>query len=139
MRIYNAVMSTAIQPKHVVFAYDCPDAAALGTFYATLLGWQIRQDPAEIEWVEVVPPEGDSLGFSLAFQQVENYRPPTWPEGPVAQQAHLDFHVESIAEASALAESAGAVKHPHQHEWDNSFVVCLDPAGCLVADARPSA
>lgn len=116
--------------KHVV-ALDCPDAPALAEFYARLLGWNIRTAEDYSAWVDVVPPEGENSGFSLACQQVENYRTPEWPEGAVPQQAHLDFYVDSIAAAAPLAEAAGATVHSHQPSEDGTFMVFLDPAGHL--------
>ena len=34
----------------------------------------------------------------LAFQQVARFARPTWPEGSVPQQAHLDLTVATVAE-----------------------------------------
>ncbi len=122
-------MSASIQTTKHVFALDCPDAAALGAFYARLLGWRTRSSEDDPGWVSVVPPAGSENGSEIACQQIEGYRSPDWPTGPVPQQAHLDFYVESIAEAAPLAEAAGATKHPAQPSEDGSFMVFLDPAG----------
>ena len=122
-------MKASVQASHVVFALDCPDALALAQFYADLLGWVVRVDAADPDWVEVVAPAGDKSGFSLAFQQIEHYRMPEWPDGEVAQQAHLDFHVDSLQRAGAIAAAAGATKHLRQPLSDATFAVYTDPAG----------
>lgn len=119
-------MNTSIRAKKHVFALDCPDAAALGDFYAKLLGWRVRVSD-DGEWASVTPEEGGPVG--IGCQQIPGYRAPDWPDGPIPQQAHLDFHVDSIPEASAIAEAAGAVKHSHQPSEEGDFVVFLDPVG----------
>lgn len=110
-----------------MFVLDCPDAAGLARFYAELLGWRREADEDGV-WVDVLPPE-EGAGYAIACQQIENYRAPTWPEGAVPQQVHLDFSVDSIEEAGAIAEAAGAVKHPDQPDDADGFTVFLDPAG----------
>ncbi|MFV0433422.1 MAG: VOC family protein [Leucobacter sp.] len=119
-----------IRAKHLVFALDCTNARELAEFYARLLGWQVRTYDSP-EWVSVIPPEGEHAAFEIACQQIEQYRRPTWPEGPVPQQAHLDFWVDSIAEATPLALAAGAEVHPEQPGEGYSWKVFLDPVGHL--------
>lgn len=121
--------TTSIRASKHVFAIDCPDPHALAEFYAQLLGWEIHSSSQYPNWVDVFPPEGDATSLALGFQRVENYQRPTWPEGPIPQQAHLDFHVDSIEETTPLAQAAGATKHSHQPSADGAFVVFLDPAG----------
>ena len=67
--------------------------------------------------------------MSLAFQRVEDYQPPTWPEGPRPQQFHLDLAVPDIDEAEPAVLAAGATVHEHQPSESGSFRVYLDPAG----------
>ncbi len=119
----------SIRPKKYVFALDCADARGLAEFYAELLGWRVDDRPEYGDWVDVLPPEGSAASVKLGCQQIENYRPPTWPDGPIPQQAHLDFYVDSIAASTAAAEAAGAVRHAHQPSEDGKFVVFLDPEG----------
>lgn len=128
---YTPDMNATIRASHHVFAIDCPDAQALAKFYSRLLGWQIETGSDDGSWVELVPPEGEKPGFSLAFQQVDHYRMPEWPEGEVPQQAHLDFHVDSLEESGAVAVAAGATKHPIQPGEGSGWVVYKDPAGHL--------
>ena len=42
-----------------VVAFDCPDARALGAFYAGLLGWEVEDD-SDDDWVTLVPRAGRS-------------------------------------------------------------------------------
>jgi predicted enzyme related to lactoylglutathione lyase len=99
---------------------DCPDAAALATFYAQLLDWK-----AEIsaQWADVRA----DYGQCLSFQQVADYTPPRWPGQQVPQQMHLDVVVDDLDSAEAAVLALGAVKHEHQP--GTTFRVFLDPAG----------
>jgi len=117
-------MSGSINAARHMFTLDCPDAAVLSEFYARLLGWKVEIDG---EWADVLPPDGGNGG--IGCQQVENYRAPEWPEGDVPQQAHIDFYVPDLDQASAHAESLGAVRHAFQPSERGSFIVFLDPAG----------
>ena len=126
-----------ISPRRVVVALDCPDARGLADFYAGVLGWRVRVDPEYPDWVDVVPPEGDGHAVALGFQAVPDFRAPTWPEGAVPQQVHLDFYVDSIEEAEAAVLAAGARRHETQPSPDGRFVVYLDPVGhpfCLCTE-----
>lgn len=124
-------MSPAIHTTQHAIVLDCPNANELAEFYAGLLGWEIERSADEIGWVNVRPPATVGTGFHLAFQQIEHYVAPTWPEGPVPQQSHLDFWVNSIAESEPLAIAAGASKHPVQPGRDDGFTVFADPVGHL--------
>ncbi|KAB1654331.1 VOC family protein [Pseudoclavibacter chungangensis] len=121
--------TASIGATKYVFALDCPDASALAAFYARLLGWRASDTSPDAEWVDVRPPEGESAAFWIACQRVEDHRAPEWPDGPIPQQAHLDFYVASIADSTPHALAAGARKHEYQPSPDGHFVVFLDPAG----------
>lgn len=126
-----------ITTRRVVVALDCPDARQLAEFYATMLEWRIHDDPAYTDWVDVVPPEGTPGGLALGFQTIPDFRPPTWPEGAIPQQTHLDFYVDSIAESEPAVVAAGARRHEVQPSPDGRFVVYLDPVGhpfCLCTE-----
>lgn len=130
-------MTDPITLHRMTFAIDCPDAVALAEFYAGLLGWRIERGEDD-RWVEVHPPAGQPRSHFLAFQAVANYLEPVWPDGPVPQQAHLDFYVPDLATASVAAVAAGARRHAVQPSESGSFIVFLDPAGhpfCLCADS----
>lgn len=128
-------MSDAIRLS--VTTVNAPDALALARFYATLTGGSARGDAG---WATVSGPRG-----FLAFQQIADHRPPTWPDGDVPMQMHLDFHVDDLEATGRRALAAGATRLEHQPNSDHCFVYA-DPAGhpfCLstwdgprVADGR---
>ena len=114
-------------------ALDCPDPLALADFYSRLTGLEVEPlfdfPPEDVTWIELLN-DGKP---TLAFQKIENFVAPTWPEGPVPQQLHLDFLVDDLDAAEAHALVVGAQKHTFQPE--ESFRVFLDPVGhtiCLV-------
>jgi hypothetical protein len=83
--------------------FDCPDRAALASFYAELLGGQLNSnDP---NWWEV---HLDDSSFKLAFQLVASYVAPDWPNGS-PQQLHLDLTVSDLFVTSQRAVSLDAV------------------------------
>ncbi|MFD7073632.1 VOC family protein [Nocardioides sp. NPDC101246] len=111
-------MAIARTPQWVI---DCPDTAALATFYAQLLGWESKVDD-DGGWASAW---GD--GGSLDFQRVDNYQAPKWPGQDVPQQTHLDVTVDDLDKAEAEVLAIGATKHEVQP--GESFRVFLDPAG----------
>ena len=84
-----------------------------------------------------------TAGFALACQQIDDYVRPTWPDGPVPAQSHLDLHVDSIEESTPLVEAAGATRHAHHPGEEGGigdagrFVVFVDPAGHLFCLCEP--
>jgi hypothetical protein len=112
---------------------DCPDPVALAEFYRQLVGGEV--DAEASDWV-VLEPEP---GRRIAFQQADEYAPPTWPTAERPQQFHLDVTVDDIEQAEPAVLAIGARKHAHQPgEIDGDpFRVYLDPAGhpfCLCWD-----
>ncbi len=109
-------------------AFDCPDALALADFYSSIIGGDLV--PGDDEgWVELHTPTG-----KLAFQQIDDHRPPTWPDGDVPQQAHIDIDVVNLDGAEAAVLRLGARGADVQPSPDR-FRVMIDPAGhpfCLV-------
>jgi len=61
---------------------DCPEPLALAGFYRDLIGGELRYNDGEPGWVilELEP------GRRFAFQQADEYAPPTWP-GPSARSS----------------------------------------------------
>jgi predicted enzyme related to lactoylglutathione lyase len=107
---------------------DCPDPAALASFYGKLLDWKIEVSD---DWADIRAEHGDCI----SFQQVANYTPPNWPGQDVPQQMHIDVNVDDLDEAEAAVLALGATKHEHQP--GTTFRVFLDPAGhpfCLCQD-----
>lgn len=115
--------------------FDCSDAVGLASFYHDLLGGELStEDP---EWCEV---RFEAKAIKLAFQQIESYRPPEWPDG-LPQQMHLDLTVTDMEAAAARAVEIGArrVKGPVPEDG-SSFIVFFDPAGhpfCLCQEGLP--
>jgi hypothetical protein len=116
-----------------VVALDCPDPLALAEFYSALTGLEVEPlgefDSADVDWIELLE-DGRSM---LGFQKIDAYVAPTWPEGPVPQQLHLDFYVSDLDVGEAHAMRIGASKAAHQP--GDTFRVFLDPVGhpfCLV-------
>lgn len=111
-------------------AFDCPDATALATFYQSIIGGDVV--PGEdADWVELHTPTG-----KLAFQEIGDHRRPTWPEGPVPQQGHVDVDVPDLDSAEIAVLRLGAEKASVQPRPDR-FRVMIDPAGhpfCLVLE-----
>ncbi|MEO3751202.1 VOC family protein [Streptomyces sp. B6B3] len=113
--------------RNIVF--DCSDARALGDFYAELLGWRVVRE----DWV-VVAKDEESLP-RLAFEEVEGYRPPLWPDPERAypQQMHLCLGVDDSTAAQERALRLGATPLP---AMGGSCPVFADPDGhpfCLCA------
>jgi len=65
--------------------------------------------------------------WTLAFQRVDGYRAPAWPDQDVPQQFHLDFDVADLDEGERQVLALGATKAKHQP--GETFRVFLDPAG----------
>ena len=110
-------MAIAQYPSFVI---DCPDAAALATFYGTLLDWKVEVSDG---WAEIRADNGNCI----CFQQVADFRAPEWPAQQVPQQMHLDVVVEDLDAAEPEVLALGATRHEHQP--GTSFRVFLDPAG----------
>jgi catechol 2,3-dioxygenase-like lactoylglutathione lyase family enzyme len=106
---------------------DCPDPQALATFYQELLG-MIRLDDSP-GWVTI----GDAPDRpGVAFQRVDGYQPPRWPDQNWPQHMHFDVAVPDLAEGEKQVLALGAQVLPGGGE---RFRVYADPAGhpfCLV-------
>jgi Glyoxalase-like domain len=100
-------------------AIDCDDHRRLGAFYSGLLDTEIVHDTDSFCALRV-----DALW--LLIKTVPNHAPPTWPEGAHPQQKHLDFAVDDLDSAEAVALAAGARKATFQPAPDN-WRVMIDP------------
>ncbi|MGA7836142.1 MAG: VOC family protein [Acidimicrobiales bacterium] len=128
-------MATNVRPRVElgVTALDCPDPLALADFYAALTGLDVEPledfPPEDVTWIELLGNGGPTLGF----QKIDSYVAPTWPEGPIPQQLHVDFMVDDLDDAEAHATALGATKAAYQP--GDTFRVFFDPVGhpfCLV-------
>ena len=116
-----------------VVALDCPDPLALADFYAKVTGLDVEPlgdfPPEDVTWIELLSETKPTIGF----QKVDHFVAPTWPEGAVPQQLHLDFEVQDLDEGERKVLALGATKTAHQP--GTTFRVFLDPIGhpfCLV-------
>lgn len=111
---------------------DCPDPVALAEFYAKLTESGVSPHMTMKDdlphWVVIGHPTGGAI---LAFQRVANYKAPTWPEGPIPQQMHLDFDVKDLDAAEKLILENGGTKADFQPSSnpETNYRVFLDPVG----------
>ena len=111
---------------------DCADPLALGEFWAAMLGGEIAFTSettvgVRTDWVW------------LAALRIPDYVAPTWPDGVVPKQLHLDLAVADLDAAVAEAERLGARQAPLQPA-PARWRVLLDPAGhpfCLTTQIPP--
>jgi hypothetical protein len=127
---------------HFYSAIDCSDPINLANFYSSITGLKVdittENTDSNIVWVELKDNQGIP---KLAFQKVANYKAPTWPEGPIPQQLHLDFAVKNLDETEVELLKIGAVKtefqpgSPKTNDYSTEFRVYLDPEGhpfCII-------
>ena len=120
---------------HTYTVIDCPNPYQLAKFYSEITGFTIDEAvrAGDSDWVDLF----ENGVRRLAFQRVENYQVPTWPDGPTPQQLHLDFHVKDLDIGEERVLALGAVKHSVQP--GQMFRVFLDPQGhpfCLVKNPQ---
>ncbi|WP_073948188.1 VOC family protein [Streptomyces kebangsaanensis] len=115
---------------------DCVDVLELSRFYQSLLGGMVNQpDPRwslDDGWATL----HTDTGLVLAFQRVEDYRPPQWPDPVRPQQFHLDLGVEDLDQAQEDVLRLGATLLDGG-DGKRGWRVFADPAGhpfCLVRD-----
>lgn len=115
---------------------DCSDPVELSRFYRSLLGGVVnRPDPRwslDEDWTTLHV----ERGLVLAFQRVEDHRPPRWPDPARPQQFHLDLGVVDLERAQEDVLRQGATVLD-QGDGKRSWRVFADPAGhpfCLVRD-----
>jgi hypothetical protein len=127
---------------HFYSAIDCADPVKLAKFYAHITGLKVdlttENTNSDIVWIELKDNQGMP---KLGFQKVANYKAPTWPEGPIPQQLHLDFAVKDLDETEVELLKIGAVKtdfqpgSPKTNDYSTEFRVFLDPEGhpfCII-------
>lgn len=111
---------------------DCPNVLELAPFYQSLLGGTVnRPDP---RWAvdEGFATLHTEAGLVLAFQRVEAYQAPRWPDSAYPQQFHLDLEVADLEEAEKQVLGLGAAL---LHTDPGGWKVFADPAGhpfCLL-------
>ena len=101
--------------------FDCPDLARMVQFGIDLTGMEYRAPNGE-------PPKLlAENGLLYLFQEVDDYRPPTWPTQERGQQLHIDYLVDDLDAAVQHALDVGATKADLQP--GSYYAVMLDPAG----------
>lgn len=115
---------------------DCTDVQRLARFYHGLLGGEVnRPDPRwslDDDWATLHLEDGRVL----AFQRVDPYRPPRWPDPERPQQFHLDIGVADLGRAREEVVAFGATILDAGTPG-RGWTVCADPYGhpfCLVRD-----
>ncbi|KRC54921.1 MULTISPECIES: VOC family protein [unclassified Nocardioides] len=111
---------------------DTTDVPRLAEFYRELLGWSYPPgvDVDELtDWRAIIGPSGERI----AFQEVAELPPTTWPTAEVPQQAHLDLQVDGRADLDHNHERAlalGAVlRLDRSDDPEEPLRVYADPAG----------
>jgi Glyoxalase-like domain len=102
-------------------SFDCDDPAGLAEFWAGLVGGEIAF--ASADFVAVKTEQS-----WLAAVRVPNYQPPSWPDGGLPKQMHLDLAAADLDEAEAEAIRLGA-RRPDEQPAPERWRVLLDPAG----------
>jgi hypothetical protein len=113
---------------------DCADPVALGEFWAAMLGGEIMFTHATTVGIR-------TNWVWMSALKVADYVPPTWPDGDVPKQIHLDLAVTDLEAAVEEAEQLGARSAPVQPAPDR-WRVLFDPAGhpfCLTTQIPPEA
>jgi len=100
---------------------DCDDPAELGAFWAELLGGEVAFASDAFVAVKL-------SSMWLSAVKVEGFTSPTWPDGAIAKQMHLDLAVDELAVSQARALDLGATKAEFQPAPDR-YIVLFDPAG----------
>lgn len=100
---------------------DCSDPAALADFYKNVLGLEVMFSSDDFVALQ-------GAGVLLTFQRVADHQPPSWPEGPVPKQLHLELAVSDLDAQEARILALGATKAEIQPNPDN-WRVLTDPAG----------
>ena len=106
------------------FIIDCPDTMKLAAFYAEVTGREVKPG-SDADWAGIEFGE-----IELAFQRVEDYRPPTWPGNEHPKQYHLDFEVDEFEPERRRVVELGATLQknfigPEGYGWQ----VYTDPVG----------
>ncbi|SFD29142.1 VOC family protein [Klenkia taihuensis] len=125
---------------------DGTDVRRLAEFHRQLFGYEYRpgdeppaDGPDDLEWLVLRGPGG---AVQLAFQQVDELTPTTWPDDAVPMQLHLDCSVPDVEALQAVLHRAlelgGTLRLDRSEDPDEPLYVVADPAGhplCLFVAA----
>ena len=126
-------------PRIAQVVLDTDDCRGLAEFYRELFGLSYREgdeapadgepDPTGVDWLVLRNPGG----VQLAFQQVDDYAPPTWGETTRPQMLHLDTVVASVEELEEHKDRALAlgahVRLDRTDDPEEPLYVLTDPSG----------
>ncbi|TNM53348.1 VOC family protein [Brevibacterium sediminis] len=107
---------------------DAPNAAVLGEFYSSLLGWPIAY--SDESYAMLTGPS-----HALGIGTIPDYQRPSWPDDG-HKQFHLDLAADDIHAAADRCVELGATRAEPQP--GETWVVLLDPAGhpFCISDAK---
>ena len=113
--------------KIATLVIDCAEPRRLADFYAAMLGVPIGQDSDDYVALDGGP-------VPLAFQRIDGYRAPVWPDQP--KHTHFDLTVTDLDAAVKTLVVAGATQ-PDFQPGDGDWIVLADPEGhvfCVMAE-----
>lgn len=107
---------------------DAPNAAVLGEFYSSVLGWPIAY--SDENYAMLTGPS-----HALGIGTIPDYQRPSWPDDG-HKQFHLDLAADDIQAAADRCVELGATRAEPQP--GETWVVLLDPAGhpFCITDAK---
>ena len=107
---------------------DAPNAAVLGEFYSSVLGWPIAF--SDENYAMLTGPS-----HALGIGTIPDYQRPSWPDDG-HKQFHLDLAADDIQAAADRCVELGATRAEPQP--GETWVVLLDPAGhpFCISDAK---
>jgi predicted enzyme related to lactoylglutathione lyase len=101
---------------------DAEDPAALATFYAQVLGWDVLHSEGDYAMI------GDGT-VNIGFGRLPGYSGPGWPDAAESpKRYHLDFTVDDLDKAEEQALALGATK-PDGQPTPDRWRILLDPGG----------
>lgn len=129
-----------VTPRLTQVVIDTTDARRAAEFWRQLLGLVYRpgdeqpgpgvDDLKGRDWLNLRLPDGTPL---LAFQQVSELTPSTWPEDHVPQQLHLDLTVRDVDELDAVQHAVlalgGTLRLDRSDDPEEPLRVFVDPDG----------
>ncbi len=124
------VEMTTPNPTLKMITLDCAEVGSLAEFWSGLLGWDVAHQ--QDEYAMLTGPD-----VAIGIGQVEDYRPPAWPNEHGGKQFHFDLACADIADAEQRCVDLGATVPEHQP--GETWRVLLDPAGhpfCLTDAAN---
>lgn len=106
------------------FIVDCPAPLELAAFYSRVVGREVKPG-SDNDWA------GIAYGaLELAFQRVDDYRPPQWPRSEHPKQFHLDFEVDEFEpERRRMVELGATFQREFISARGYGWQVFTDPVG----------